>query len=71
MNWPQLYMCSPHPESRSHLPPHPIPLGCPRALALGALLQILYINTHIWNFHVRFGLSLTKKQLRATSMNCA
>ena len=23
----------------SHLPPHPIPLGCPRALALGALLH--------------------------------
>ena len=30
---------SPHPEPSSHLPPHPIPLGCPRALALGALLQ--------------------------------
>ena len=30
---------SPHPEPPSHLPPHPIPLGCPRALALGALLH--------------------------------
>ena len=28
----------PHPESPSHLPPHPIPLGCPRAPALSALL---------------------------------
>ena len=28
---------SPHPEPPSHLPPHPIPLGCPRALALSAL----------------------------------
>ena len=30
---------SPHPETPPHLPPHPIPLGCHRALALGALLQ--------------------------------
>ena len=36
MNRPQVYMCSPHPELSSHLPPHSIPLGCPRALALGA-----------------------------------
>ena len=28
-----------HPEPPSHLPPPPIPLGCPRALALGALLH--------------------------------
>ena len=32
-------MCAPHPDSHSHLPPYPIPLGCPRALALGALLH--------------------------------
>ena len=30
---------SPHPEPPSHLPPHPIPLGCPRAPALSALLH--------------------------------
>ena len=30
---------SPYPEHPSHLPPHPIPLGWPRALALGALLH--------------------------------
>jgi len=30
---------SPNPETPSHLPPHLIPLGCPRALALGALLH--------------------------------
>ena len=30
---------SPHPETRSHLPPHFIPLGYPRALALSALLH--------------------------------
>ena len=29
----------PHPESPSHLPPHPIPLGCPRKPALDALLH--------------------------------
>ena len=27
------------PEPHSHLPPYPIPLGCPRALALGVLLH--------------------------------
>ena len=32
-------MCSPHPGITSHLPPHPIPLCCPRALASGALLH--------------------------------
>ena len=30
----------PHPELPSHLPPHLIPLGCPRALALGSLLHV-------------------------------
>ena len=39
MNQPLGYMCSPHPEPPSHLPPHPIPLGCPSAPALNALLQ--------------------------------
>ena len=28
-----------HPETPSHVPSHPIPLGCLRALALGALLH--------------------------------
>ena len=30
---------SSHPEPPSHLPPHPIPLGCPSAPALSALLH--------------------------------
>ena len=29
----------PHPEPPSHLPPHPIPLGCPSALALSTCLM--------------------------------
>ena len=29
--------CVPHPETPSHLPPHPIPLGHPSAPALGTL----------------------------------
>ena len=37
----------PHPEPPSHLPPHPIPLGCPRAPALSALLHAS--NLH-WSF---------------------
>ena len=39
MNWPQTYMCLPHPEHPSHLPSHHIPLGCLRGPALGALLH--------------------------------
>ena len=34
----RVYMCLPI-LTPSHLPPHLIPLGCPRALALGALLH--------------------------------
>ena len=30
-------ICVPHPEPPSHLPPHPIPLGHPRAPALSTL----------------------------------
>ena len=37
MNWPQVYTCSYHPEL--HLPPYPIPLGCPQAPALSALIH--------------------------------
>ena len=35
---------SPHPKPLSYQPPRPIPLGCPRAPALSALL-------HTPNFH--------------------
>ena len=48
---------SPDPEPPSHLPPHPIPLGCPRAPALSALLHasnlhwssILHMVIYIFN----------------------
>ena len=33
-----------HPEAPFHLPPHPIPLGCPRAPALSALLHALNLH---------------------------
>ena len=36
--------CVPHPETPSHLPPHSILLGCPRAPALGALLKALILH---------------------------
>ena len=36
-------MC-PHPESPTYIPPHPIPLGCPRAPALSALLYALNLH---------------------------
>ena len=39
MNRPLLSMCPSQPEPLSYLPPHPIPLGCPQAPALGALLH--------------------------------
>ena len=32
-----IYVSFPILDTPSHLPLHPIPLGCPRALALGAL----------------------------------
>ena len=47
MNWPRVYMSPhprPHPEHPSNLPPHLIPLGCPRTLVLGALLLALNLN---------------------------
>ena len=44
MNQPHVYMLPPDPESPSHLSPHPIPLGCPRALALNALLHVLNLH---------------------------
>ena len=37
MNWPQISMRHLHPERPLCLPLHPIPPGCHRALALGAL----------------------------------
>ena len=48
MNQPQVYMCPTHPETPSHLLPHPIPLGCPRALALGALLHALKLALFLY-----------------------
>ena len=41
------WTCVPSSWTPSHLPPHPMPLGCPRALALSALLHAL--NLH-WSF---------------------
>ena len=49
MNWPQVCMHLPHAEPPSHLPPHHIPLGCPRVSALGALLHAS--NLH-WSFNL-------------------
>ena len=34
----------PHPKPSPHLPPDPNPLGCPRSLALGALLYALNLH---------------------------
>lgn len=49
MNQPQV--CVPHPETRSHIPPHLIPLGCPRALASGCLFHASHL--HWWsNLHM-------------------
>ena len=38
MNQPRVYMCAPS-QPPSHLPPHPIPLSCPSAPAVSALLH--------------------------------
>ena len=39
---------SANPESPTHLPPHPISLGYPRALTLGALLHALNLHGHLF-----------------------
>ena len=39
MNQPRVHMWPPRPEPHSHLPTHPICLGCPGALALSTLLH--------------------------------
>ena len=39
-----VHVSSPDPERPSRLPPHPVPLGCPRAPTLGALIHAL--NSH-------------------------
>ena len=36
--------CVPHPKSPSHLPLHPIPLGCPSAPALSAVIHTLNLD---------------------------
>ena len=41
------YICVLHPELPSHIPSHTIPLGCPRALALGSLFHALNLY---WSF---------------------
>ena len=41
------FTCVPHPEPRSHLPPHPIPLGHPSAPALRTLSHA--INLGWWS----------------------
>ena len=72
MSQPQEYMCPPSPESPSHLSPHPILLGCPRAPTSGACYtewsksekerQILYVNAYIWNLERWYWRSLEEKQ---------
>ena len=37
-------MCCPHPEPSSHLPPHPVCLGCSRSMTLDALLYSLSLH---------------------------
>ena len=44
MNQSWVYICTPHPESLSHLPLHPIPQGHPSALALSTLSHALNLE---------------------------
>ena len=52
MNQPWVYMGTPHPEPPSHFPTYPIPLGCPRALTLSALLHASNLR---WSSIFTFG----------------
>ena len=38
------FSCGHHPEPPSKLPPHPIPLGCPRTPALSTLLHSSHLH---------------------------
>ena len=54
---------SPHPEAPSHLPPHPIPLGCPRALALSALIHALKLHYSPVSHTVMYNVSMLLPQI--------
>ena len=47
LNQPQVHMCPPI-LNPSHLLPDPLPLDCPRALALGALLHDQICTGHLF-----------------------
>ena len=59
MNQLCVYMCPSHPELPSYLPPQPIPLSCPSALDLSALIHasnlhwsaISHMVTYMFQFH--------------------
>ena len=52
MNQPQVYMCPPHPESPSYLPPPRIPLGCPRVPAASCIKLAMAICFTYGNVHI-------------------
>ena len=55
MNQSRMYMCAPILNPSSHLPPHPIPLGCANAptlsavsrTELGFVICFMYGNIHV------------------------
>ena len=55
------------PTSWNPLPPHPIPLGCPRALALGTLLHAS--NLH-WSSILHMGIYMFQCYSRISSHPC-
>ena len=59
---------SPHPEPPSHSP-HPVPLGCSRAPALGALLHALNLHWSSILSHAFLG-SEKIQVLRASEKYC-
>ena len=61
MNQPWVYIC-PHPEPPFHVPPHPIPQGCPSAPAFSALSKLAFDvlitqNINLWFFPGAIGVS--------------
>ena len=53
MNWPQVYMCPPHPEAPTLSPPYPSGLsqstgvGCPPFIELALVIYSAYGNVHV------------------------
>ena len=69
MNQKQVYMCPPILNPSSFFPPHPIPLFCPRAPTLSALLHASNLNWSL--FSAQFSLVTQSSITLCDPMDCS